>query len=729
MDAEKRTEPMRPVSLAFHDETTEKEYQHDTEMNNPATLRLFFKFSYLYVAVCFATECGDWSVRSVPVRVTLLKFLIICLSHWLTYWRHCRGWHLRLLSVLLSFLLVHLIAGDPTYPGFYFVLIENQVVQGILLLRKWRLHILLCTIEMVYLICVCRHLGVDIPILRLSVHTFGMILLHTGAMWVYEREIRLRWHAQMTLIQQEKRWRSMMELLSDPVIVSTSERLVYCNTAAKQYIQEGLGILQQIDSLIAEHEVIRARSLLTDGFRGIEHSWNQFLVTTSQGGKNVEVSFKPIDWDSEKVVMLVCHDVTEFQRTQQVKDNFLAACSHELRTPLNSILGLLELLNESGDLPSSMQKYTQVAFQSGQHLINLINDILDLSKLAAGKFQIHSVPFDIVRVAEETVEMISYQAVHRDIVIVKEFDQRLATSLVGDPGRFRQVLLNLLSNAVKFTSSGEIRVTLETVNDNENGNEHGSNGPVRVRCSVTDTGVGISADDASHLFVLFGKLKAHSHMNPSGSGLGLALCKELCAQMHGDIGVTSESGKGSTFSFTIQLQRPPQDNGKALSLTSSSVPATTVTPQEAMILARLDGSLSPRPLAKPVILLVEDNDFNVVVMHAFLDSLYQVIDARDGQKAVKMFENNSDMFDLILMDCQLPIVDGFQASEQIVKIAQARGLCKVPIIGLTAFAMDGDKQKCLASGMDDYLSKPVSKTLLFQTIEYWLFTSRSRCQS
>eukprot|EP00743_Colponemidia_sp_Colp-15_P002031 GILK01002205.1.p1 GENE.GILK01002205.1~~GILK01002205.1.p1 ORF type:complete len:741 (-),score=135.83 GILK01002205.1:453-2675(-) len=711
---------LRPVSLAFTECSLEDEYQHDTEMNDVRTLRFFFKFMYLYVAIRLAMEF--FGVSALPINITFLKLLVICASHLYTFVESCRGWHLRTLSLLTSYLIIDLIVRDPAYPGFYFVLVENQIIQGILFLRKWKSHILFCSLEMSYLLVAFARAGVSQSIPRLTIHILGLLILHTGGIWVYEREIRMRWLAQRRLSQQEHRWKTMMALLSDPVLVSTSDQVVYANAAAKSFLSRGEDeIMKQIETLVCETQIDQIRGLLRDAIHGRSHTWEEFSFKTSEGEERiVEISSTPVDWDGAKAAMLVGHDVTEVRRTQRLKDSFLAACSHELRTPLNSILGMLEMIRDHPEVKEVVTRYATVAFQSGQHLLNLINDILDLSKIAAGKFELNVVPLTLLSVADETLDMISYQASQRDIAVLRDFDARLACCLLGDPCRFRQVLLNLLSNAIKFTMNGEIRVKLELLGHDRD--DWRDKEFLTVRCAVSDTGVGIKETDLDKLFSVFGRIKSHNHLNPSGSGLGLALCKELCAQMGGDIGVQTEWGKGSTFWFTVQARRRPEDVHKALTDCRDIIKKPLKTGPNVRSNKLLESDLPQVDPSKPKrsILLVEDNEFNIAVMTALLRSYYDVTEARNGAIAVDLFKRNPGRYDLILMDCQMPVMDGFEATRLLVEYMRQSHVRKTPIVGLTAFAMQGDKEKCLNTGMDDYLAKPVAKKVLYETISYWI---------
>eukprot|EP00743_Colponemidia_sp_Colp-15_P008426 GILK01009157.1.p1 GENE.GILK01009157.1~~GILK01009157.1.p1 ORF type:complete len:741 (+),score=59.92 GILK01009157.1:311-2533(+) len=706
---------MRPFSLEFSNREIEQRYKTETGLNGHRSKQKFILFSYAYVIIrVWMVFCA---VDSLSVHAMLTKIFVLFICHMLVSLKLAQGTYLRVAGLFLSCSIINSIVEEPLYPGFYFLLIENQILQGVIYLRQWKQHLLFCSVEMLYFLVSFGGLRVEMA--RLFVHLSCLTLLQTAAVWFYERELRLQWVTEATLLQQKQRFKVLMGLLPHPVLVSTCRILLYCNAAAKHFVREGPGLFQQMEALVASDDISRFGNFLRNTLSGIPQFGQQFIFKTLDGDpRRVDVGSSCLDWDGQQVAMIVVHDITRLKHSQKVANDFLASCSHEMRTPLNCIMGMLELILEEVALPSHVGKCAAAASQSATHLHNLIDDVLDTSQLAAGKRLIRKRSFNPVNLLQETVESVAYQAKRRNVRIYTECDPGMSTWFMGDSHRFQQVLLHLLSNALKFTSDGEIQITLQLLDDSsatsESTQRQEHNYNVTIKCTVADTGVGIHREDVQHLLILFGKLPSQQHVSPVSSGLGLTRCKTLCADMQGDIGVESKPGKGSKFWFTVPLRRAAVAS-VTCSQTDYSSPNYTPGPP---LPACAEVGLPVRSLtSKPVILLVEDNDFNIAVMHGFLDQDYQVMDALNGAVAVDMFRRDPARFDIVLMDCEMPVMSGFEATRQIRHVLQSKHLPNVPIIAVSASA---NRDKCLDCGMDDYLAKPVSKKLLCQTIDEWL---------
>jgi PAS domain S-box-containing protein len=388
--------------------------------------------------------------------------------------------------------------------------------------------------------------------------------------------------------------------------------------------------------------------------------------------------------------------IGELQQATRLKDDFLATMSHELRTPLNAVLGMSEALQEEifGSLNSRQHESLKTIEQSGRHLLELINDILDVSKISAGKLEL-----DISKVTVDTLCKSSIAFVEQKVLNQKiQLDLHMSPgvgSMVIDERRMRQVLINLLSNAVKFTPSGG-HVSL-SVNLWDQGAD--VTDMVGVSLAVTDTGIGIDSADHQRVFEQFVQLDSSLNRKFEGTGLGLALARQIVELHGGHIGLKSEVGKGSCF--TIYLPHnclAPAEDEQHLSafdsLGSNTIQTTIDT------------------TAQGLILLVEDNESNVLTLSSYLTAKgYQMLIANTGEQAIKMAWEHRPK--LILMDMQMPGMDGFEA---IIKIRQLPEFANLPIIALTAMAMVGDREKCLLAGATDYLSKPVSLKQLHTTI-------------
>ncbi len=374
------------------------------------------------------------------------------------------------------------------------------------------------------------------------------------------------------------------------------------------------------------------------------------------------------------------------EAASRAKSQFLANMSHEIRTPMNGIIGMAEMLSATR-LDERQRRYLSAVHRSAGSLLELINDILDLSKVEAGRVELHPEDFELRATLEEIVELPRERALARGIALELTFAPELPEVLHGDPVRLRQILTNLVGNAIKFTERGSVRVSAVL--------DEGGETPL-VRFAVADTGIGLTPDQTSRVFEAFTQADASHARKYGGTGLGLAISRELVELMGGEIGVTSQPGKGSTFWFTARFDQ-------------AVVPASAATAPRPGALAALAGH----------VLLVEDNELNCEVARGMLDALgLQVSLAENGIDSVRAVARQR--FDLVLMDCQMPDVDGYEATRRIRALETAAHAPRVPIIALTASAVQGDRERCLAAGMDGYLTKPFRTADLHATIRPWL---------
>ena len=383
----------------------------------------------------------------------------------------------------------------------------------------------------------------------------------------------------------------------------------------------------------------------------------------------------------------------ELEHANRAKDEFLATMSHELRTPLNSILGLSEMLLEErrGSINDHQQKSLQMIESSGQHLLELINDILDLSKIEAGKLDYHPQPVSVDDVCRASLTFITSQAARKNITITYKNESSFAR-ISADARRLKQILVNLLTNAVKFTSEhGHVILQVGTKVEQD-----------LIQFSVIDDGVGIAAENLQKLFQPFVQLDS-SLSRQEGTGLGLALVQKLTDLHGGSVHVESEIGKGSRFTIDLNCR---QDNASE-SITLNPVSNLPAAAQmEKPDISRQDSA------QRGVILLAEDNLPNILTIGEYLESYgYQVLVARDGLEALAKAEEFNP--DLILMDIQMPVMNGLEA---ITRLRSKSHFVSTPIIALTALAMPGDRERCLEAGANEYLSKPVSLKMLMTII-------------
>jgi PAS domain S-box-containing protein len=364
------------------------------------------------------------------------------------------------------------------------------------------------------------------------------------------------------------------------------------------------------------------------------------------------------------------------ERANQEKSDFLAFMSHEVRTPLHGVMGTLSLLLETS-LDAEQRAYAETARRCGDTLLHTVNELLDLSRIEAGKLFIAAEPFALAEVVKEVLDLLVPAAAEKNIELSASLDHLLPARMIGDAGRLRQVLLNLADNAVKYTHRGSVELRLAALPDGH------------VGFAVTDTGIGIPPRLRATLFNRFSQ--ADPSGEGAGSGLGLAICKRLVALMGGQIAVDSTPGRGSTFFFDLPLPAVP----------ASGTPPPRLAPAREVPL--------PLPGAHGRILLAEDGKANQLVAAAILRKAgYTVELARDGAEAVASAESAD--FDLILMDLRMPLMDGIAATRAIRALPGPRG--RTPIIAMTASVMPGDEDRCMEAGMDGHLAKPLDRTRL-----------------
>jgi len=375
------------------------------------------------------------------------------------------------------------------------------------------------------------------------------------------------------------------------------------------------------------------------------------------------------------------------EAASKTKSEFLANMSHEIRTPMNGVLGTLQLL-QGTELTESQRQFVGIAYNSGESLLSLLNDILDFSKIEAGKLALEIIPFDLYNLSNELTILLKAKADEREVVLKADIHAEIPQIIKGDPVRIRQILVNLMTNAIKFTEKGEVTIKASVLEKTER--------TVRIRIEVNDTGIGIEESSQRKLFNSFTQADGSTTRKYGGTGLGLAIVRQLVTMMRGRLGVESEVGKGSCFWAEISFEIADE------------------------LIQQQQNTVEVNEIIEGHVLLVEDNPVNQIVATKMLEKAglsFEV--AKNGEEALKRMQQEHS-FDLILMDCQMPVMDGYEATEALRTMEAEKKLQRLPVIAMTANAMEGDKDKCLAAGMDDYISKPVNQQALKATLAKWL---------
>ena len=522
---------------------------------------------------------------------------------------------------------------------------------------------------------------------------------------VIANDITEKKESESALIASEEKFRSIFESFQDIYFRCDIEGKI---TMISPSIQEVLGFkpkqvigTNMMDYAISKKQIYRMASRIKkeERIRNIEATildskgdrvaflFNIRLIERENGQNEVEGVARDISQLKKTNEELIrAKDMAE--RSLKIKERFLANMSHEIRTPMNGIIGMIDLL-ASTMLNTEQSDYVKTLNKSSQTLLNILNDILDLSKIEAGKMDLKKGPVDMVKTIEKVYDLFSQQASSKNNHLYYHIDSDTPKWILADERRLIQVLSNLTSNAIKFSEQkGHINISLRV--ERTKGNKY------FFRAAIKDSGIGISEGDKETLFQSFHQLDNSSSKNFGGTGLGLAISKELVKSMDGDIGVVSTPGLGSTFWFTFhaeKIENPDED---------SAHQSTTLTKEFTE--------------SVPNILLVDDNDINrKVASNILLKSGCKVVQAIDGFDAIEKISQEN--FDLVLMDIQMPQMDGIESTE---KIRALKLKNTPPIIAMTAYSMEEDRERFLNAGMDDYLAKPIKADILIKKVKGWV---------
>jgi PAS domain S-box-containing protein len=544
----------------------------------------------------------------------------------------------------------------------------------------------------------------------LAVALATLTLVFVGVRLAFRPALRI---AREQLRATEERYRFLFESNPQPMVVydrNTLEIVDVSNAMVEQYgyTKDELGAMT-IRELLRPEDVERLVAYLASNPEGSR----PYLANRPEGYPgyhrlkdgtiiDVEVTSANLDLNGRRCRIAHFADVTArnkataevaIARDQAVeasnmKSAFLANVSHEVRTPMNGVIGMTELLLDT-ELDEEQREYAEQVSRSGEQMLAILNDILDLSKIEGGHLELDIADFDLHETVTETCSVAGAQARAKGLRLTAEIGEEVPRHGRGDGRRIRQILLNMVSNAVKFTAAGTVAVRV--------GAKPGNQGSSLVRIEVSDTGIGIDPDKLQRMFEPFTQADVSTTRDYGGTGLGLAIAREIVEMMGGKIGADSEPGAGSTFWFEVELAVPAAAEAQAGAGEQTAALSAWARP--------------------PLVLIAEDSQINQIVASRTLERCgchAQIV--ADGHEAIEAFK--AQEFDLVLMDCQMPKLDGYETTAALRRLETAGR--HTPIIAMTAHALEGDRERCLSAGMDDYISKPMASKALRAVLERWI---------
>ena len=473
-------------------------------------------------------------------------------------------------------------------------------------------------------------------------------------------------------------------ILLASAIVTTAIAMLVAYVIVRYIIVKPVQHLKEVSDEIARGNLnLRAEINTGDEFEELSQAFNRMLRHMTTVNEEQLVLNNNLDG---KVDQLAQANMELF-RSNAMKDEFLATMSHEIRTPMNGVIGMTGLLLET-ELVPQQRHFAETVQSSSEALLTIINDILDFSKIEAGKMDITPTPIELPEHMDDMLNVMEPAARQRNVDLSFKFDPRIREKVMLDPVRINQIVLNLASSAVKFTENGYVRVAFRPL--------RARNGQTRLRFEVMDSGIGIPLDKQAEIFGNFTQADTSTTRKYGGSGLGLAICSKLVDMMGGEIGVFSRQNEGSRFWSRLPIPGTHNDTGYLPQSEDSDLPS----------------------LSGGRLLIVDDNHINLMVAEGLCQKLgYETEVAESGMEAIAVLMSTQQSFDLILMDCEMPDMDGFETSRSIIKLQQEGHLPWIPIVALTAHAVPDKIHACHDAGMVAHLAKPINKARLLATLK------------
>jgi len=733
-----------PISLKYIHKEYEETYQHHSKIYTSKIFKFFFLYMLLALLISLAKNIYIFHPLKI-IRTLMLTLLFVFLAQAFKKFGEKRKIYLDI-GFCFIIALIYIIHLKFFFPILFEHLSNRSIFYFAAGLESWRFFLFIAKINWMLVLITNMILNYAqyswilesqaIEKANLFSFLFPLILSNTFPFVAFfmEKNFKLLFHQLISFDRTLKSFEELInKILPNQIIILDEQKreILFCNEEVHKFYETTFDhkIFNHIQKiLLSENNLFEILAQIQQNEEKFNFLEYQTTIWSSKAKQDCyfDVKIGKIHWQNQNAFLILMSDITAAKLVKQLKeldeykDRLLATVSHDLRTPLNGLVGILGLLL-GRIFEKESKKYLKIAMRCSNLLLFMINDILDFSQIRNGKLRLIFSRYRVTDLIKEVTDLIKFQCQRKNLAFILDIPKDLINQMLCDHRRVQQVLLNLLSNALKFTSTGHLKLMVRKIVEN---------GKRFIKFSVEDTGLGIKKEDLTKLFKLFGKLDGENLIiNPSGVGLGLVISRHMLELLSGDpsaqIEIISEYEKGSTFSFKLPLNIPEEEEINEEFIDpdqricdffkshGSNVPSLMSTKN-----LLTSPSISPTPdNSKIMILLVDDDQINLFVISKYLDSFginYQT--ANNGKMALELILKNKN-FTFIMMDCYMPIMDGFEAAQQIKDLAMQNIIPNIMILALTASTSNQDIDKCAQSGMDEYLAKPVSKKELKEKLQ------------